>query len=226
MRKFRLLGFTLFAVFALGAVVVSSAFAAAEWLVGGAAVTAELLIETSGELTLIHLAGGFLEPEATIKCSGIFDGAVLPAGLDVISELLTLGGVVVTEANPLSCTKVKTCENGSTVFAQELPWATQLTLMAVGGGSIYLDLFSAGPSGKLPGYLIVCLFLGEQIVLCEGETSATITLDATALLGVFNAKELETEKLEGSCGGTANVALQEGEGTLTLNGGGELDVSE
>jgi len=193
-----------------------------EWLVKGNSVLVGLESETTGALLLIHLAGGFLEPEAVIECSGVFDGLVLSKGEDTVEALLS-GGVEITLSNTLACTNIKNCPT-PLVVAENLPWKTQLSLMTSGS---FLDLFSAGPSGLLPGYEIRCDGLSLE-TLCEGETSATIELmsGSTALLGTFNAAELESEGLEGNCESHVKVALQEGAGEIALKNGEELDVSE
>jgi len=241
MSKIRVLLLASLAVFAFGVITASSAFAAAEWLVGGAAFTGELLVETSGFLLLIHLAGGFLEPEAVVECTGIFDGFVLSPNEDLITEVLTLGGAATSLASPLLCLALAGCEKPSggedtEVAAENLPWLTVLELMEPKAGeNLYLDLITEDTDGGmkpgLPAYEITCLVLGSTIeTLCEGETSADLTNVAGGVLGVFNSAELTSEKLEALCemGGTDHpeVGSQEGEGeTINQGGGGVLSVS-
>jgi hypothetical protein len=251
MRRFYLLGLALLGVLACSAAMTSSAFAVAEWLFNGAKFPSgeELLTTTTGELTLIHLAGLFTS-EVRIKCSGIFDGIVLGGpgadslgGEDLVTELLSLGEVKVELGKDLECTVTQTGSGGCEVLTptetfvapEHLPWLTKLTLMVVTGGSLYLDLFTEDTEGGakpgLPAYFIECLVGGvKQEITCEGETSADLTLSGSELLGIFTDSELESEGLEGMCttsGGilTENVALQLGEGVIA-HAAGELDVSE
>jgi hypothetical protein len=233
LKKLQIAALALGAVLAFGAAMASSAFAVDEWLVGGNTIegTLEIPAETKGEILLIHLAGLF-EPEVVLHCHGIFDGTLLAAGADLISALLSLSGAAISLTAPLTCESLAGCEKPAggedvQVAPENLPWATQLTL----DGAIFLDLFfqDSGSLGK-PAYEIVnCLILGSpNEALCEGETSAEITLDPTTLLGIFRAEEIELEGLEGLCEmGTTNhekVALQEGEGEISSTSG-TLDVS-
>jgi hypothetical protein len=234
MRKIHLLGLTLLAVFAFSVVAAASA-SALEWLVKGLTFAGSLPVETTGSLKLIHLKGGFLEPEVVIECAGTFDGTIEggAAGLGTVTELLESAGHAVTLTNQLSCTSVVgPCTAGTILVAPEnLPWLTTLEAMATSN----LDLFSSAGSGK-PAYEIECTALGSKhVTLCEGETSASLELMGTAmpfeLLGIFTAEELELEGLEGLCeeGGTNhnNVALQEGNGVVkqATPGTEEIDVS-
>ena len=223
MKKFYVLGLALISAFAFSAVAAGAASAETlEWLVKGKQILGAeaFTVETKGLLHLIHLAGGFLNPEAIIHCEGTFDGKVLPAGADTVEALLEALGHEVNSSNPLSCENLLNCSNPE-VFPQNLPWNTQLVLMA-GPPVVWLDLFSSSGAGN-PAYEIKC---GVVKILCEGETSAVVTNLATSVLGVFNAEELELESLEGKCGSSNNVALQEGEGVTTLDNGEELQVSE
>jgi len=232
MKKFCLVGLALVGVFAFSA---TSAFAVTTmWLIKGVAVGAGQSFETtsSGELELIHLAGGFLEPEAKVLCSGIFDGLVFANGEDIVEKLLDLAGNEITLLNMLACTNDLNCPT-PLVAAENLPWLTQLELMEPTPGTVViLDLFTNGGGGGNPAYEIVCMGLfGEPEVLCEGETSATVELMAgsTVLLGIFNAEELELEGLEGECKATAKVALQNGEGEIKAFVGAkeeEIDASD
>lgn len=219
----------LFAVFAFSAIASASA-SALEWLVKGLAFTGALEVETTGSLLLIHLAGGFLEPEAIIECTGTFDGTVEggASGFGTVTALLDSKKLAVSLTNKLSCTSIKTCEKTTDIFVapQNMPWLTTLEAMA---GPLNLVLFSSAGSGN-PAYEIECLVLGGlHETLCEGETSAWLeAMVGPELLGTFVASELEAEGLEGLCeeGSTShlNVALQEGNGVIKLVSGEELTV--
>lgn len=232
MRKIQIVGLALVAVLAFSVVAASYA-SAAEWLVKGLAVVGEPEVETKGALKLIHLAGGFLEPEAVVECTGVFVGKINATTDGSVTAVLNGSNEAITAlTKPLVCKGVTTCENPSPedalVVPLHLPWLTTLSLMEVGGKNIYLVLFSSGGTG-LPGYEINCLALGmEHEVVCEGETSAVVELKGTALEGTFSKTELESEGLEGNCGAQTKVALQEGKGTISLVGKAteEIDVSE
>jgi hypothetical protein len=88
MRKIQLLGVAMVALFAFGALTAMSASAAnvyllAEWLVGGTAVTTQLLIEMSGELLMEDTKGALGAP-LMVLCSLILDGWVGPNSLVVL----------------------------------------------------------------------------------------------------------------------------------------------
>jgi len=210
-----------------------------DWLVGNVEITEALKVETKGLVTLIHLKGGFLEPETKIHCEGVFDGTIEPGGLGLVTELLEAGGHAVSLTNELSCTSVAgLCEEGTIfVVAENLPWLTSLEQMDIAGEpelDLALLLFSNGGGGGNPAYEILCTAVGSHHEsLCEGETSVDLQLDIgppVELLGIFNAEELELEGLEGLCeeGGSNHnsVALQEGEGATKLVGSSEeVDIS-
>ena len=120
MKKSQVLGIALLALFAFGALTATSAMAVtllAEWLVGGAAVTTELTTTTTGELLLEDTKVPIIG-KASVLCSGIFDGWVGPNSLDFISEVLTSGGVAVSNAGTLTgesltCTAQTGCETST-----------------------------------------------------------------------------------------------------------------
>ena len=99
MRKFNVIGLALFAAFAFSAFAASSAFAEVHlWLISGADVLTLTLVQIEGELLLSDTKTAF--GEVDVLCSGILDGTVGPEGEDEITEVLTLGGVLVTLAAP------------------------------------------------------------------------------------------------------------------------------
>jgi hypothetical protein len=236
MKKIRMIGLAVFAVVALSAVTAASALAGPEWLANGAAFAGNKNATTTGSLTLIHLKGTIFEPEVKIECSGTFDGTVEggASGLGTVTALLS-GGVAVSLTNQLACKNVLNCEGTPTAVAENLPWLTSLSLMP-GATHEWLVLFSEEITAKPgpPAYEIKCQILGGvHEALCEGETSAWLSLTVgppVELVGTFNAAELTSEALEGTCteGTTkvANVAVQEGSGTIALENGEALTVSE
>lgn len=229
MKKLHLLAVTTVAVFALGSIAASSAFASAEWLVNGSSVTGEDEVTTPITLSLITLAGGFLEPESAVLCHGKFVGDVLAGGTSTITSLENSAGEVTSEAKPLICEGTKACEKVVDVefWVLHLPWTLNLELMEPKAGeNIYLLLLL-----RTIIYIIVCLVFGvSHQTLCEGETSAVLkNLGTGSVEDVFTPSELIAEKLEMACfeGTTEHkeVAVQEGKGETTLAFGGKLEAS-
>jgi hypothetical protein len=232
MKKVYLVGLALIGVFGFSAT--SALGVTTEWLVkqnpiapGGSVET-----QTTGELLLIHLAGGFLSPEVKVLCSGIFDGFIYPGGEGRVEKLLSLAGAEITLANLLACTDDLTSCPVPLVAPENLPWLTQLELMEPKAGEVVILSLIVDSGSIAPSYVIQCMdIFGEPETQCEGETSSTVELMAgsNALLGSFVAAELETEGLEDKCGTTLKVALQEGEGEIKVLVScveEELDVSE
>ncbi|HEX4115277.1 MAG TPA: hypothetical protein VHY18_05330 [Solirubrobacteraceae bacterium] len=90
MRKIQLLGVALLALFVFAAFTAVSASAAnvyllAEWLVGGSAVTTELLVEMSGELLMEDTTGALGAP-VMVLCSWVLDGWMGPNSLGPLTE--------------------------------------------------------------------------------------------------------------------------------------------
>jgi hypothetical protein len=234
MKRFQLMGVTLFALLAFGVLTAASAsavtFLLAEWLVNGAVVSAELATETTGELLLEDSA-----LKAMVLCSGIFDGWIGPNSLDFISEVLSLekvtqGGQLVMGTG-ITCEAQETCAGSPAplVWAANLPWETEAELMEDEGLIYFVDLLT-GAAGKGVGYELECTVLGvkasDECVSLPG--FAELTLDSgPVLLGNFSeAFTLLAEAKEGTCtfaGGETGIV--EGGGTFSLVGGGELTVS-
>ncbi len=115
MKKIKLLGLALFALFAFSAVLANAAFAEeALWLVKGEEVTAKLASETTGELLLIVLKE-VIVGETWVLCSGTFDGTVGPGSADEVTALLNLAIEEVTAAKLLICEGEKACEKTADV---------------------------------------------------------------------------------------------------------------
>jgi hypothetical protein len=120
----------------------------AEWLKNGTPVTTELAVETSGEILLADTNTPF--GSAALLCSGIFVGTVGPNGADLITKVLSLAGVEITElvGSGLACSGETLCSSGE-VWILGLPWDTLLILMEDGSfldlilGAIYHSLCSA-----------------------------------------------------------------------------------
>jgi hypothetical protein len=225
MRKIHVLGLVLVAVLAVGATMVSSAFAApGEWLVGGATFEGTLSVETSGLLILVRLKTSInTEVLNRIDCEGIFDGTITQAAgvkgtdtttalLNTLQELinelgeapeLALSYMVTFSAGEITDCKVNTL---ASVYPDNLynangPWLTEL-LELKANGLVFDETFGKRVSGAEPGYEIVCEsvigIVGEE--LCEGPTE----FDLTNGVGTVNVIANLTETPEVLCikGGT------------------------
>jgi hypothetical protein len=178
MRKIRIIGLSLFALFALGAFTASSAFAETEVLVKGAAVAGKAF-ETEGLLELIKLTEvGSRNVLERVDCSGIFDGTFETATLGWIEDLLNLAGTVTVgeelTGEPLNCEVVNdsggltdctanTLANlwvdGLNLTAGDL-WHVELVLMAAGAEEwLLIILKETNLVGQFAGYEIECTSL-------------------------------------------------------------------
>jgi hypothetical protein len=232
MRKIQILGMALFAVFAFSAVAAASAFAASEWEVGGVKVTEALPAETEGLLSLIKL----VSPENSailveVLCEGIFDGTVGPGSKDTINKVLNLameeigqlGGLALeckVEAGGMS--GLLDCKLGGTalLWAENLPWNTELELMEPSGAILDRLGFPAGAG--VPAYEVECIttsgIVGSE--LCEGATSAEVKNDTGTPMGVFGEFSEAVGSEEASCSVTgAKTGLNVGSGTTWAVGG-------
>jgi len=166
MKKFRLLGFALIAVFAFSVVSVAASSAAvtllAEWLIGGTAVAATTGVSSKGELELIDpnvLKAGIL---GSVLCVGTLDGTIGPNGTDEITAVLTAAGVEINKlalaGTALTCTKVAGCEEEISAWAVNLPWSSELNLVEETGFTGFADVLRPKPpSGGNPGWYVKCL---------------------------------------------------------------------
>jgi hypothetical protein len=223
------------------------------WLVNGADFTGALSAETEGDLVLVRLTetasvGG------EILCEGIFDGTIENpatggAGQDQITKVLTLSQVDVGEdgatlsGTGIACEVIKDVGNttfcklgAATVWPANLPWLTELELMASGE---WLDLLLNGGKGE-PGYEVECVsLLGFPVTdLCTGFTSALVlevleTISPTVALGSHGEFNFEPpiSSEEGNCNIAGNgVAALQGLGVTWAIEGElnrlETDVSE
>jgi hypothetical protein len=231
MRKFQLLVLALGAVCAFSAMMTASAFALtwalANWLENGAIISVTKAVDTEGELLFWNL-----ENNAEILCSGIFDGNVGPNGADDVTQVLTLGGVLVPELdeNPGSggivCTSEKLCEANPTIFPVNLPYLTQLMLDTEDG--LFYDLVQLNANGIGPAYTIICKVIGINVLsLCEisnDETFGQVVNTATDVesIGALTPESncngaLENSQIENNA---SNIAL------ILLTNGATLAASE
>lgn len=194
MKVFRLLGAALLAMLAFGVLTAISASAAtfllAEWLLNGNPVTAELLVETTGELLLEDLKTT-IGAVGVKECSGILDGWVGPNSLNFITEVLTLSGTAVKE---LVAAEAVTCkeETGSCptplVWAENLPWESEAELMEDPAGTIFFAdlLLPKAPNTEI-GWEVECMGIIPLVDSClTTEGVAELTLEGTSLLGNFS----------------------------------------
>jgi hypothetical protein len=217
-RKIQILGLALCAVFAFGAVVAASAFAASpEWLLEGKPIVTADLVETTGALTLDVLVVGILA--VALDCSGIFVGTVGPGAADLITEVLN-SAKEPTSSTPLtglalSCevltSALKECGNVgelAEVWLVKLPWVTELLL----NGTTITDMSPAAA-----GYDVLCP--GGKENLCEGTVvNSTLTNEASGdVLGVFSEAEEQHCVIGGAhiSGNGLTVAVEGG--TLTVS---------
>ncbi len=181
MKRIQILAVALVAIFVASVAVVATAsaveFLLALWLDGGVAVSAQLNVESEGELALVSTNGGKLGVHAKVLCSGILDGWVAPESLDFLSELLTLTGVLVPLAEltgtALLCTNEENCTEPE-VWAAKLGWETEVELMVDGTETFFVDLILNG------GWYVQCLVLGVTIseTCTSPETAVKLTNEA------------------------------------------------
>jgi hypothetical protein len=207
-------------------------FLAAEWLVGGVAVTAELATETTGELL-------FEDTKATtgkvaILCSGIFDGWVGPSSLGWVSEVLNLSGEAISTTPltglALECTAQEGCESSGApkAWPVNLGWETEVDLMEQGG--TFFDVLTLPHSGGgNPGWEFECLVIGIAVTdeCTASQDVAQLTLEGTSLLDKTSAEFDESAEVKlATCSlGGEESGVVEGEGPIVLKAGGELTAS-
>jgi hypothetical protein len=243
----KILGLALFAVFALSAVTAASALAESEWLWKGLAIPAGQELATDTE-TVETLTLDVLNEAASqineILCSGLFEGGVLPGGVDLITDVWTLPPsqqlVEVLEPSPgvegksLSCeitSDTGGCETGTTaalVWVDELSLAsgaTWETLVELDSGTIFLDHFHN------VAFELLCFLLEPAGVdleaLCGGLTSAVLANEAEGVLITFNdeSEALGCTTLVGGGPGPAISSHILGKFDIFASGGGALAVS-
>lgn len=204
----------------------ASALAVDEWLLTGNPVTVATAVRSSGELELRDTAG----ITTSVLCSLTLVGTVSAAGADEVTEVLNLAGEKIgskLEGLALLCTAVETCETGNPadieVWIENLPWKTQISLMML--APEFLDVY--GAAGKEPGYTVLCLIEGINVVdLCEGKTSNELkNVAGGGVEGIFNPSSPISSE-EQDCNEEKAIS-GEIKGTLVTNptGGGMLATS-
>lgn len=237
MKKLNVVFAALVAVFAFGALTVASAsavtFLLAEWLVKGVAVAAALPSESTGELILEDIKGGLFLEDAAVLCSGILVGTVEPASKDTITELLTLtlGGISTTplSGEGLVCSDDLNCPEPDRVWAEHLPWNTEVELAEEGGEIFWVDLLKTGGAGN-PAWEVTCFGIEDLCEATEAAVQLLLSADAKTLLGEFSEgfRELMGAPT-GTCergGAGSGLVFSDIEGPITLQGiAEELSVS-
>ena len=235
MKKSHIFGVMLFAVLAFCAVSAASAFAAeAEWLVNGKTVSAEKAegleaLATSSELQLTDLTA---LGNGTVDCSGTLKGTIINSKDILITEVLNLAGTVIPlvalEGTGLNCEGLELCTGLAEAWADNLPWLVEPELQA--NGTFLFNLTEDEGHGP-PGYHIVCknILGGTTEDLCTRTLSTGLLENMTTegLLAIFSLTELETNKEEATCTLTKEeTGHVNGSGTITVDGGAAITVSE
>lgn len=202
MRKLQVCGLLLVAVFALNAIVVSSASAEetllAEWLISGAGVTGTVNWVDPGEYRV-----GAKSVEK-VQCSLIERGTLKADGEDNFTEILTSGEVLVTSTAPALCKPSVGCEENATdieAYPLNLPWKAR-AFLDIGGGLLELV--------ENETWHISCLILGVKAAIECKSTDAEFELLNVAggveVMGVgqpfgtcpSGEKAFESEQIAGS----------------------------
>jgi hypothetical protein len=246
------LGLALFAVFAFSAVAAASAFAESEWLWKGSPIPAgqELLTDTEGTLTLDVLnAAGTLINE--IDCSALFEGAVLPGGIDLVTDVWSLppSQFLIEELEPslgvegksLSCENLfdaggDACRISTEAGAETLLWVDELSLALGLTWETLVELMVTGPTFldhfHNVAFELLCITLetgSDLLALCFGLTSSKLENSGEGVLVEFN-EAVGSEALEclnevgGVDVGTTTVDLV-GDIVVLAENGGALAVS-
>ena len=171
----------------------------AEWRLDGALFTESVATGWKGKIKLS-------EPEnnTVVECENTAEGSVTPG---VAGEI--------TKWPKSTCVGVKTCENGSTVEALNLPWHTELVTVE----GVTREVLTGTGHGE-PGYKLACKYKG--IILYESKcTASALNMTTTNGASGVTAKFLGTEKL--SCGG-ASIGTLEGTQTIETSKGGKLSA--
>jgi hypothetical protein len=230
MRKFHVLGLALIALFAIGVVSAAAAsavtFLLAEWLEAGGPITATLLAETPGEVSVSETVLGI---KINALCSGIGVGDIGPDGAADGTELLNLEGGAISPTGltgtALSCANTENCGE-PLAWAINLPWLGQVVLMEVGTESFFAGLVMADGKGN-PGYEIECMSSGLADTCEIAEAAAKVEIIGTELdIEGSEAFELLAGLSNGNCALAGNGAgVVTGLGIIKGDGTGALTVS-
>jgi hypothetical protein len=222
MRKFYLAGLMLLGVLAFSVAGTTAAFglefSLAQWLVGGALVSTELLVEAVGGVLFEDDKSG-----AHVEClSGVFDGFVGPESLDLTTEVLDLAGNKIGElvGNGILCLGLGTCveEEDAEAWPLKLPWKTEVELDLTDGTAWELFFGAA--------WHVTCLVLGVASTdECTGAEGAEVeVVNVTGGVEALESEVLPDGLCEGALGGgegdivflAKNLASSK-EGTLSVS---------
>jgi hypothetical protein len=174
-----------------------------------------------------------------ILCSGSGDGWIGPNSLSFGSEVLTLTGGNVKElvaAEALGCTtQVGSCQS-PLVWGVNLPYEGEVELLEEDGGPFFIILGLPHTGGGNLGFEIECMGIIPVVDECTApeesvgvgpESAGELKLEGSTLLAVDSAAITELVGLKrGNCSlGGSETAVLEGEGVVSLVGGGELTAS-
>jgi hypothetical protein len=220
MGRIHLLAFMMFAVLAFSAFFAASALAAetllAEWLLEALSIVSDL-VETVGELLLENLQNG-----GAVLCSGILDGTVEANGFDLVTEVLTLGGVKVALGGAgVICLGEGNCvaEEDAEAWPEKLPWLTELILFEAEFHNLVYN-----PAWFVLCLAIVILTVQEEECVVEHHTSSTKLANVSE--GVSGEFPAEADEEQAKCKGeTEKLGMLTGSGTTLPVGGGTLTVS-
>ncbi len=224
MKLFSTLWCIFIAMFALGLVSVTSAYAeTAYWLEEGNAITVLTSTMALGLLSLTNLALG---SEVTVHCEGELVGSVGAEGEGEITAIINstkkeVSKSLTGEFADCEVTSIGLCTNASLaeVWPVELPWHLHLLLMEP--GPEFLDILLA-ETGKIPGYEVKCSGpLGAFSNKCEGQTSSLVENTAGVTVNDIFSKVVGTESSPCELG----EGSVEGEGLVELLNGSTLSVS-
>jgi hypothetical protein len=231
------MGLALFALFAFGALTATSAMAStllAEWLLNGAAITSENLVEIKGSL-LLRDSKGILGSAAAVECRSFsFDGWVGPNSLDYVSEVLNAASEPIgslTSGLALSCEATEGCETNTkpSVYFLGLPWESEVALLEQTGGPFFADFLTKKGGGTIGLEIINCLVLGSAHEdECTTERGAAeLKLEGTTLLLILSeAFTLLAGVKHSLCTASGEESgVFSGEGAFVVSGGGELTAS-
>jgi hypothetical protein len=189
MKRIRIIGLAIVAVFALSAVAASGASAFTTWDVEGSPVTApvETTSESAAGLTLS--SGG-----TTVVCKGTDTGTVEPEGKDKVNT------ITVNTEKDCTVTVAGFCESLINVKPVNLPWNTKL----VGEKE---DEILPSTAGKNPGWAVTCsTILGEKTVTCTApHAHVEVVNNAGKVETVFKEKVTENAACEGGTSSEGTV---------------------
>jgi hypothetical protein len=234
MRRLKVFGVVLAAVFAVGVVVASSAsavtFLLAGFLEAGGTSWKEEEANTTGELVLEDNKAPIVG-RAAVKCSGTLMGLILGASEPshvMIESVLDLSNNMISSTElsgtSLSCANVANCGTAE-VWPTHLPWLGEIELMIDGSEEFFAILLSSGGNGN-PGWEVKCPLLTDT---CTNETGIAKleNLEGGVVDGIFSKAFTELAEIPfATCSASgAASGVVEGEGTTTTALGGALTVS-